>query len=67
MTAMINHDMFRFVDLPEEQATLTAEEMGFVVRVVERDGEQYNVTADLRSDRVNFVITQGVVTEAKVG
>ena len=64
---MLNHDMHRFVGLPEQQATLTAEEMDLMVRIIGRDGEFYNVTADIRTDRVNFVINDGVVAEAKIG
>jgi hypothetical protein len=64
---MLDQDMFRFVGLPEQQATATAEEMGLLVRVTQRDGVPFPGTADIRTDRINFVISSGVVTEAKIG
>lgn len=57
----------RVIGLDEQAATDTATELGFEVRVVERDGESFPVTADYRVDRVNLVITDGVVTGASVG
>lgn len=64
---MLNQEMFRFVTLPEVEATQLAESQGFVVRVVARDGEQLIITADVNSERINFSINQGVVEQAYVG
>jgi len=55
------------VGLTEAEATAVAEQLGYTVRVVARDGEAYMVTRDLRWDRVNLVIEAGVVTDAYMG
>lgn len=57
----------QFVGLGEKEAVVLAEEQGLVVRVVERDGEQFPVTMDYRLDRVNFVVADGLVTAAAMG
>jgi hypothetical protein len=57
----------QFVGLTEVEAVAIAHELGLVVRVVERDGEQFPVTMDYRLDRVNFVVTDAVVTRAAMG
>ena len=36
-------------------------------RVVERDGAKYPVTRDIKRERVNLVITEGIITEAYIG
>jgi len=55
------------IGLTEDKAAAVVEGAGLAWRVVERDGEQFPVTADYRTDRVNAVIADGVVTSAKVG
>jgi len=51
----------------EDDATVALEAAGFTVRVVERDGEMFMVTKDYREDRVNLVVTRGVVTSLTIG
>ena len=50
------------VGLPIEQATTVAETAGFTVRVSTLDGATQAVTADLRTDRLNVSVENGVVT-----
>lgn len=55
------------IGLPEERAVEVAKEQGFEVRVTERDGESFPVTADYRMDRVNVSIADGLVVTASIG
>lgn len=55
------------VGLTEKVATTCAENEGWNVRIVAKDGEEYMVTADYRSDRVNLTIVNDVVTAVNVG
>jgi len=50
------------VGLPIEEATTTAATAGFTVRVTTLDGVIQVATADLRTDRVNVSVANGVVT-----
>lgn len=63
---MIHSPDHRFVNLPENEANALAAQLELVTRVVHRDGEDRIITADIRSDRINFSITEGVVTEASI-
>jgi hypothetical protein len=51
----------------EADAVATLEDAGYVVRIVSRDGEDFAVTDDHRTDRINLRIGAGVVTHADVG
>jgi hypothetical protein len=55
------------VGLDEFKAIDTIFALGLTHRIVERDGESFPVTRDLRADRVNLVLADGVVVEAYVG
>lgn len=55
------------IGLSEQSASEGAELFGYSVRVTERDGEAFAVTLDYRTDRINVVITDGVVTSASIG
>lgn len=50
------------VGLPIDEATKVAEENGWIVRVSTLDGEGQAVTDDLRPNRVNVAVTDGIVT-----
>ena len=50
------------VGLTEDEATEAAEACGWILRVVQRDGEELPVTMDLRPKRVNVEVTDGEVT-----
>lgn len=49
------------------EATAIAEKAGFGVRVVSVDGEDFAVTSDYRTDRVNLTLVEDRVTEATIG
>jgi hypothetical protein len=49
----------------EDDAVGRIEEAGYVARVVERDGEAFIVTDDLRPDRINLWVEAGRVTRAE--
>jgi hypothetical protein len=55
-------DAGALVGLSEGDATRSAREHGCSLRVVERDGEAYSVTADVQDDRVNVAVEDGTVT-----
>lgn len=56
-----------FLGMSEEAAKIAITDLGFRVRVVMRDGSPFMVTQDLRMDRVNLTIADGIVTEAHFG
>ncbi len=53
--------------MSEAEATSTAESNGWVVRVAARDGEQFALTMDYNSLRVNLTVDGGVVTDVFIG
>ncbi|MBU3688616.1 MAG: hypothetical protein B7C54_10875 [Acidimicrobiales bacterium mtb01] len=55
------------VGLAEKAAVEAAESQGWVVRVVARDGEEFPITMDYSTARVNLTVVDGVVTEVYVG
>ena len=55
------------VGLSEDEANKVAEGNGWEVRIVQRDDMRYDLTDDLRYNRVNLVITDGLVTKVWVG
>jgi len=52
----------KLVGLTLDEATKVADELGWTIRVTTLDGEPQVVTWDLRTDRVNLSVTNGVVT-----
>jgi hypothetical protein len=59
-------DLSNIVGLPEVEAIESLSAKGLTVRVVERDGESFVITRDYRGDRVNLVVTNGMVVSATV-
>ena len=55
------------VGMAEAAALREAQARGWRVRVVGRDGEAYAVTMDYSAGRLNFTITNGVITASTVG
>lgn len=55
------------VGLTELEATATAREKGWVVRIAARDGEYFMLTSDYITNRVNLVIEKNLVTSVAVG
>jgi hypothetical protein len=50
-----------------EIATKKAEDDGFTIRIVEKDGQMFMLTMDFRADRINFRIRNNIVTAAYGG
>lgn len=57
----------KLLGLTETAAVTCAESEGWGVRVVQRDDEEFMATTDYRSDRVNLVVENDVVTAVTVG
>ena len=51
------------VGLPIDEATTVAEAAGLTVRVTNLDGVEQAITFDMRTDRLNVAVVDGVVTE----
>jgi len=64
---ILESDLDALVGLSEAEATDVATAQGWEVRVVSRDGEDFAVTKDFRSDRVNLTLVDDVVTGADIG
>lgn len=57
----------RAVGLSEPEAVAAAGKIGAEVRIVKRDGEDFPVTMDYSSSRINLSITDGIVIDCTVG
>jgi hypothetical protein len=57
----------QYVGKTLDEATKYAEEGGFVVRVVEVDGNSKMLTMEVKSNRINFRVVSGYVTAAYGG
>ena len=55
------------VGLTEAEATATAKERGWTVRIAARDGENFMLTTDYSATRVNLTVEKSVVTSVVVG
>jgi hypothetical protein len=55
------------VGMTEAEAIALIEGQGWTSRISARDGEYFALTMDLRTDRVNLEIVDGVVTVATIG
>ena len=53
--------------MSEAEATKIAEAKGLKVRVGSRDGEDFALTMDYRSDRVTLTVVAGIVTAVSPG
>jgi hypothetical protein len=56
-----------WVGLPIKDAIEKAANDGLTHRIVEENGVQYMVTADLKADRINFRVSNNKVTAAYGG
>lgn len=65
--ALSQEEAVKLVGLTEEEATKVAETNGWVVRVSSRDGEDFQMTMDYVTNRVNLAIVDGKVTGVSVG
>ncbi len=50
-----------------DEGTRYAEQGGFVVRVVEEDGQLKMLDISVRGDRVNFRLRNGIITSVHTG
>ena len=55
-------DAKTLIGMTVEEATDTAKPHGCTVRVTERDGEPLPATMDLRQDRVDVTVVDGLIT-----
>ena len=62
-----NAEAASLVGMTEADALREVQARGWRVRVVGRDGELYAVTMDYSAGRLNFTITNGVITACTVG
>ena len=62
-----NAEAASLVGMTEAAALREAQARGWRVRVVGRDGEMYAMTMDYSAGRLNFTITNGVITACTVG
>ena len=60
-------DAERLVGMSEADAVTEAEAQGWDVRVVARDGEEFPITMDYSTARVNLTVENDVVTKVYVG
>lgn len=67
MVPIAQSDADSLVGLAEDEAVKVAESRRWTVRVAERDGEQFMLTADFQTNRVNLTVTDGRVTAVSVG
>jgi hypothetical protein len=62
-----NAEAASLVGMAEAEALREVQARGWRVRVVGRDGEMYAMTMDYSAGRLNFTITNGVITACTVG
>lgn len=67
VTKMVPEELEKLVEMPLEKATELAKAKGYIVRLVEVDGEPYSVEAAHRDDRVNFKVEKGLIVEVGIG
>lgn len=60
-------DADSLVGLTEAEATATAKDRGWTVRIAARDGESFMLTTDYSATRVNLTVEKSVVTSVVVG
>lgn len=55
------------VGMNVDEAEKMAQNSGFIVRVIERDGESFMITMDYRTNRVDVKVTNDIITDFSVG
>jgi hypothetical protein len=65
--ALSQEEAVALVGLTEDEAMKVAESNGWIVRVSSRDGEDFQMTMDFVTNRVNLAIVDGKVTGVSVG
>jgi len=64
---MANLEMQDLIGLTEEQAEELIAARGMEVRIMQREDQHFIVTLELRTNRVNLYIENGVVFKANTG
>ena len=70
MSYLRNNGVFsatEYVGKSIEEAKKYAEDGGFIVRIVEEDGKSHMLTMDVKSNRLNFRLRNGHVTDVYGG
>ena len=63
-----NEDLLKFlIGMNKEDGSNLCKENGYIFRVVREDSHNYIVTMDLRFDRVNLQLDNGVITKYNIG
>jgi hypothetical protein len=57
----------KLIGLTEKAAEKRVAGQGFISRTVEREGEHFICTMELRNNRINLRIKNGLVYEAEIG
>jgi len=57
----------KLLGLTEDEAQKAAEQLGWTVRIANRDGEAFMLTTDFQTNRVNLTVTKGSVTAVTIG
>ncbi|MFM8390178.1 MAG: hypothetical protein ACKOA5_13125 [Actinomycetota bacterium] len=65
--ALSQEEAVKLVGLTEDEAVKVAESNGWITRVSSRDGEDFQLTMDYVTNRVNLAIVDGKVTGVSVG
>lgn len=58
-------DAGTFIGMEENAARTAIEAQGYVMRVIARDGENYIITLELNTNRINVAVVNGIITEAE--
>ena len=56
-------DMDKYLGLSLEEAERKAKEDGLETRITKEDGCSYFITMDIREDRINFEVEEGIVKD----
>ena len=67
MKSAITEFPFCVIGMTEQEARKHCVDSDVVFRCIQRDGSKLVVTRDLRGDRINVAIENGIVTRAYIG
>ena len=67
MKSSVTEFPFCVISMTEQEARKMCIDNDFIFRCIERDGGKPTVHRDLRSDRINVAIENGIVTRAYIG
>ena len=64
---MNNIKTTQFIGLTEKQANELATSSNFKCSIIKKDNQNFIITEDIRMDRLNFTIVNGLVTSVTLG